>query len=216
MGDGDASDHTIRNTPDSAHDPSIPTPSIDYPSDGWGAEGTWDTSGQWQGGKVHDPYMNVPIPGSLDPAQVAAHHEATQSHHARASDDQKHHLHVGVGATADAIATLTQTSDPELIVTAIGHVLAYANSAIYGELGGWDPTLSAAATEWAQTLANAATSEQFHAARDAIVNAGYAFVAQGQHWSQHPDALNLEFQGALALAELGQAAEAARRELHGQ
>jgi hypothetical protein len=48
------------------------------------------------------------------------------------------------------------------------------------------------------------------------VNAGYAFVAQGQHWSQHPDAVNLEFQGALALAELGQAAEAARRELHGQ
>jgi hypothetical protein len=217
MGDGDnANDHTITNTPASAHDPTIKPPEIEYPGDGWGAEGTWDSSGQWQGGTVHDPYLNVPIPGSLDPAQVAAHHEATQSHHAPASDDQKHHLHVGVGATADAIANLAQSSDPEMIIAAIGHVLAHANATVYGEMGGWDQTLSAAATEWAQTLSHGGTPEQFHTARDVIVNAGYAFVAQGQQWTQHPDAVNLEFQGPLALAELGQAADAAHRDLHVQ
>jgi hypothetical protein len=57
-----------------------PMPDLQLPPDYYGAEGTWDSAGHWQGGTLHNPLHDVPIPGSLDPHQLLPHHNQAPVH----------------------------------------------------------------------------------------------------------------------------------------
>lgn len=185
-----------------------------YPSDYWGVEGTFDSDGHWQGGKIRDPYQNIPIPRSLDPSQVLPHGSGpTHPGAMPLSEHQVAQLHQGRTLLSEAIGSLQSATTAEDIVYQLPTVLTIANSLVFGT-DGWDDHLAEACRTWIATEPTAGTEEQFHHARDAVIAAGWQVFADVDQWLAQNDAIMFSAQGDMALQQLASAATDAHLQLH--
>jgi hypothetical protein len=190
-------------------------PDLQLPDDYYGVEGTWDSSGHWQGGTIHNPLHDVPIPGSLDPDQLLPHHdEHGQQHNPGAlSQHQIDALYHSRNLLSEAISLLQNSSDTAAILQNLPTVLTIANSMVKGDHD-WEQNLADACRTWIGTQADAGTDDQFHHARDAVVNAGWQVFGETDQWLHQNDAIMMATQGDMALQQLAHTAANAHLQLH--
>jgi uncharacterized damage-inducible protein DinB len=186
----------------------------DYPNDYYGAEGTWDSDGNWQGGTLRNPYQNLPIPKDLDPSQVLPH----QAPHGGGagvlapSQEQLQHLYDTRNTLLESITNLQYSTETADILQNLPTVITMANAVVHGDAH-WDDHLADACRTWIATDASAGTDEQFRHARDQVVGAAQDLAAHTQQWIDHPNTMNQAIQGGNALAAMAQVANDAHQHL---
>lgn len=191
-----------------------PLPDLQLPNDYWGVEGTWDSDGHWQGGTVHNPIHDVPIPGSLDPSQVLPHGSHTP--HTTLSPLTQHqvtNLQQSRTLLSEALGYLQQSSSADDIIYNLPTVLTIANTAVHGHAE-WEHSLADACRAWVATEPAAGTEEQFHHARDQVVTAGWQMFGEIDQWLHQNDQIMMSVQGSTALQQLAHVANTAHQQLH--
>jgi hypothetical protein len=212
MGDGD--DHTPTNAGyHGGADERQPQPNLQLPNDYWGAEGTWDSDGNWHGGTIHNPIHDVPIPASLDPSQAMPHGHAPHVARDPLSQIQVDNLHHSKTMLSEAIMSLQSAHTAADVIQHLPTVLTVANSAVYGQAD-WDQALAEACRTWIATQADAGTEDQFHQARDEVVAGGWAVFGEIDQWLHQNDQIMMFTQGATSLQQLANQASTAHQELH--
>jgi hypothetical protein len=185
----------------------------DYPNDYYGAEGTWDSDGNWQGGTLRNPHQNIPIPKNLDPNQLLPPHEQQQAPGTLApSQGQVQHLYDTRNTLLESISLLQYSQDAASILQNLPTVITMANAVVHGDAH-WDDRLGDACRTWIGTQADAGTEEQFHHARDQVLDSAQQLVGMIQHWLDYPDVMNQSIQGGNALAHLAQVTAEAHQHL---
>lgn len=186
----------------------------DYPSDYYGAEGTWDSDGNWQGGTLRNPHQNIPIPRNLDPSQVLPQQppHGGGSGTLALSPEQLQHLYETRNTLLESITNLQYSADAADILQNLPTVITMANAVVHGDAH-WDDRLADACRTWIGTDASAGTEEQFQHARDQILSTAQDLAAHIQQWIDHPDAMNQSIQGGNALATMAQVAADAHQHL---
>jgi hypothetical protein len=213
-GDRTSDDHTPTNAGYAGGaDARQPQPNLQLPKDYWGAEGTWDSAGNWKGGEVHNPIHDVPIPASLDPSQLKPHSgHAPHGAQDPLSQLQIDNLHHAKTHLSDAIANLQSAYAPAEVVHNLSNVLTIANSAVYGQAD-WDHALAEACRTWIATEPDAGREEQFHHARDEVVAGGWLVFGEIDQWLHQNDQIMMFTQGATALQQLAYTATTAHVQL---
>jgi hypothetical protein len=183
------------------------------PPDYYGVEGTFDSSGHFQSGTIHNPYHDIPIPGSLDPSQLLPHQGQPQgTSMLPLSHTQIEHLYQARQQLTEAISLLQYSGTAADILQNLPTVLTIANAVVHADAS-WESELATACHTWIGTQADAGTEEQFQHARDQVIQAAWVVAGDVDQWITQNDQIMFSAQGSMALQQLAQTATSAHQQL---